>query len=137
MKIKYRNDDRYIESHISNLNDLKGLNLKRGYIAFLIPYSNNLEVVKNINNNVISKNIKLKAKDNAVELICSYADIDELERDLMGYQRALELYIEDLELNKDINSKLRRKIMWLYLNINSRIINLLIKEWCYGRRKRI
>ena len=126
MKIKYKNIYKYIESHISNLNDLRSLNLEGGYVTFLIPYSNNLEAVKNINENVLNQNIKLKATDDTIELICNYNDIAELERDLMGYQSALDLYINDLEFNKDIDSKLRRKIIWLYLHINGKIFNLLL-----------
>lgn len=122
MKIKYKSN----EAHVRNLNDLRGLNLEGGYVAFLIPYSNNLEAVKNINDNVVNQNIQLKATDTTVELVCSYEDIAELERALMDYQTALELYIDDLELDRQIDRRLRLKIMWLYLHVNSRIFNLLV-----------
>ena len=126
MKIKYRNNDMYIESHVSDLSGLRSLNLEGGYIAFLIPYSNNVEAVKQVDDYVISKNIKLKATDDAVELICNYADMAELEKDLIIYQRALELYIDDLELSREIDKCLRRKIMWLCLHIEGTIFNLLV-----------
>lgn len=128
MKIKFKNNDKCTESHVSDLSDLRSLNLEGGYIAFLIPYTNSAEAVKNINDYVLNQNIQLKATDTTVELVCSYADIAELERALMDYQTALELYIDDLELDRQIDRRLRLKILWLYLHVNSRIINLLIEE---------
>lgn len=128
MKIKYRNNDIYIESNVSNLNDLEGLSLNGGYIAiaFLIPFCCQKEAVKQVNENVVNQNIQLKATGDAIELICGYANIAELKRDLMDYQRALELYIDDLEPDRQIDRRLRLKIMWLYLHINGKIFNLLL-----------
>lgn len=126
MKIKYRNDDRYIESNVSDLSDLRSLNLEGGYIAFLIPSAYSAEAVKNINDNVFSQSIQLKATDDTIELVCGYNDIAELKRDLMDYQRALELYIDDLELDRQIDRRLRLKIMWLCLHIEGTIFNLLV-----------
>lgn len=126
MKIKYRNNNNYIESNVSDLSDLRSLNLEGGYIAFLIPSAYSAEAVKNINDNVLSQNIQLKATDDTIELICNYNDIAELERDLIIYQRALELYIDDLELSREIDKCLRRKMMWLCLHIEGTIFNLLV-----------